>query len=142
MWVVCWLVLGGCLSVCYVVRIFVFHDKIVWPIDLHMKHMIFSSVKNILNWVLLLMMVINMGSFIVSSRFMNIWRRKLRLCSYLSKLIPALMWFIWGTRVIFILLNVLMIVWFGIHWYTFDMISFFLLGWWVYALVLGVSLSS
>jgi hypothetical protein len=43
------------------------HDIDVYPVDLHIKHVIVSSVKNILNWVWLLKIVMDPRSFIMSS---------------------------------------------------------------------------
>lgn len=66
------------------------HEMEVWPIDLHAKHVILSSVKKILNCVSSWVISSDPGSFAVSSGFRNICLRKLNMWSYPVALTPAL----------------------------------------------------
>ena len=86
----------------------------VWSVNLHRKHVIQPSVKNILNSAWLWCKGSDPRSFGESSCFINSFRRKLEMWSYLSMLIPALRWTIWDTGVILIFLSASRMIWFGI----------------------------
>lgn len=63
---------------------------VVWPVALHKKQVILSSVKKILNCDSFIIIINEFGSFGMSSCLMNYCLRKLIICSYPSIFIPAL----------------------------------------------------
>lgn len=68
--------------------------KDVCPVDLQMKQVILSSEKNMWNFESFAEINNELGNFGMSSYFMYICRRKLRIWSYSSANIPALRWLI------------------------------------------------
>jgi hypothetical protein len=63
-------------------------------VDLQMKYVILTSVKNIRNCESFVLIKRELVIFVTSLCFMSIWRRKLRMWLYSSASIPALRWFI------------------------------------------------
>jgi len=68
--------------------------KGVCPVELQMKQVILSSVKNMRNCESFAEINNELGSFGMSSYFLYICRRNLRIWSYPSANIPALRWLI------------------------------------------------